>query len=265
MDSELLTRLQSFSLCEAEDKGFRLDLTDVKASKEECKQSLIGKLHGSKTANITGISNTFASIWTGIGPFRVRELGSNLFQFIFASQHDKLRILNSKTWTFEGQFLLLKPFTDEPDLLTQAFNRVHVWIQVWNLPLQWTTQETGFRFKHLFGNVIDVLIPEGGSKQGRHIKILAELDLDKPLLRGTKLSFEEHTVWVSFKYEKMATFCFYCGLVGHSEKTCTTRLADAKKGTIVAGQYGDWLKAAVVKPVPKASSPFSHSKLDSAP
>lgn len=49
------------------------------------------------------------------------------------------------------------------------------------------SKDAGFKFKNLFENVTDVLILETGSKKGRHLKILAEVDLDKPLLRGCKI------------------------------------------------------------------------------
>lgn len=48
---------------------------------------------------------------------------------------------------------------------------------------------------------------------------------------------------MDFKYENIATFCFYCGTVGHSEKNCLARKSDAKNRTVLEGQYGDWLKA----------------------
>lgn len=41
----------------------------------------------------------------------------------------------------------------------------------------------------------------------------------------------------------MATFCYYCEIVGHSEKNCIVRKGDARNKIISEGQYGDWLKA----------------------
>lgn len=112
-------------------------------------------------------------------------------------------------------------------------------MQVWNLPFHWISKETGFKFKNLFDCVTDVLIPESGSKKGRFLKILAEIDLNKPLLRGSKIQFQGKEVWVEFKYENLATFCFYCGRVGHAERTCSRRMCDAKERKVLEGQYGD--------------------------
>lgn len=85
------------------------------------------------------------------------------------------------------------------------------------------------------------MIPESGSKQGMHLKILAEIDLNRPLLSGTKVKCSNQEAWVDFKYENMGLFYFYCGLVGHVERSCWE--GDAKKGQILEDQYGEWLRA----------------------
>lgn len=89
----------------------------------------------------------------------------------------------------------------------------------------------------------EVLIPESGSKKGIYLKILAEIDLAMPLLKGSKLKFNGKELWVDFKYENLAMFYFYCGRVGHQERNCWVRKGDTNSGTILKGQYGDWLKA----------------------
>lgn len=94
-----------------------------------------------------------------------------------------------------------------------------MWIQVWNLPSHWLAKDAGFRFKKLFEDVMDVIIPESGSKRGRHMKILASVNLEKPLLRGTNIQCNGQSVWVDFRYKQISTFCYYCGRVGHLEKT----------------------------------------------
>lgn len=71
------------------------------------------------------------------------------------------------------------------------------------------------------------------------MKILVELDLERPLLRGTKLKCDNQAVWVDFKYENMALFCFYRVKVGHAEKSCSVRKTNAMYGRLADGQYGE--------------------------
>ncbi|KAL3518253.1 hypothetical protein ACH5RR_020842 [Cinchona calisaya] len=56
---------------------------------------------------------------------------------------------------------------------------------------------------------------------------------------------EEKTVWFNFKYERCPDFCYHCGIVGHSERSCKFRLNN--KGITGEPQFGSWLKAGVGK------------------
>lgn len=154
-----------------------------------------------------------------------------------------MKVLHGKAWNFDSQFIILKPWNEDTDFRKESFNRLPLWIQAWNLPNHWISKETGFKFKNVFSNVLDVLTPESGSKQGRHMKVLTKVDISRALLRGTKGQYNGREVWVDFRYENMALFCFYCGQVGHSEKTCACRQPDAREGKLLEGQYGDWLRA----------------------
>lgn len=83
--------------------------------------------------------------------------------------------------------------------------------------------ETNKKIGRLLGNTLDVLVAETVGKEGRHIKILAELDLSKPLVRGTKLKYKQSEIWIQFKYEQLPIFCYYCGYIGHNIRMCTKR------------------------------------------
>lgn len=52
-------------------------------------------------------------------------------------------------------------------------------------------------------------------KEGKWLKIFAEIDLNKPMMRGTKRKLNNESVWVDFRYEHLPTFCFYCGVIGY--------------------------------------------------
>lgn len=87
-----------------------------------------------------------------------------------------------------------------------------------------------------------MIISETGSKNGKLMKLLMDIDLGKPLLRGTRIKLDNEVVWADFKYEQLPTFCFYCGRVGHSDRLCEEKVRDSKDSNIHEGQYGEWLK-----------------------
>lgn len=42
------------------------------------------------------------------------------------------------------------------------------------------------------------MINETGNQEGRHIKVLTEIDISKPLVRGTKLQYKKSEAWIYF-------------------------------------------------------------------
>lgn len=77
------------------------------------------------------------------------------------------------------------------------------------------SKEVGWKVGKLFQHCFNVILLESGSKEGRWIKILAKIELNKPLMRDIRLKLDDETVWVDLCYENLPTFCFYCGVVGH--------------------------------------------------
>ncbi|CAA0837934.1 Unknown protein [Striga hermonthica] len=211
METDLIEKLQKFDLSTKEDNGVTLSDDDISPGIQECSRSLIGKIHGTKRANFNGLRETLCNIWRTQQPFSIRLVGYNLFQFVFQSEADK--------------------------------HKVDLWVQIHGLPLHWITEDTGLKIGKLFANVKDVFVPDFGSITGRWIKILVQIDLNEHLLRGTKIKLGRELIWVDFRYENLQSFCYYCGLIGHSERECTRKKEDIKENKRNPGQFGDWLKA----------------------
>lgn len=52
------------------------------------------------------------------------------------------------------------------------------------------------------------------------MRIRVELDVSKPLKKGRKINAGGISASVEFKYERLHTFCYICGKLGHSEQYC---------------------------------------------
>lgn len=54
---------------------------------------------------------------------------------------------------------------------------------------------------------------------GDHLRVRVILDITKPLFRGCKITLEGGNLgWVSFKYERLSSICYWCGCLTHGDK-----------------------------------------------
>ena len=71
-----------------------------------------------------------------------------------------------------------------------------------------------------------------------HIRV--DLPIDKPLRRGRHVvSKDGEKFWIHFRYERLPTFFFLYGMLGHDDKHC--QVPTDQQGT--PKQYGEWLRA----------------------
>lgn len=101
MEDEVVKRFQNFDLSTGEDLGIFIEKVYFKGCQEGCERSLIGKIHGEKLVSFQGLKNTMTGLWKIGGDLEVRELGPNLFQFIFPSKGDRQKVMTGRSWTFD--------------------------------------------------------------------------------------------------------------------------------------------------------------------
>lgn len=122
MDSEVLARLQSFTLLSDEQVEVELLEHDVELGMEEAGRSLIGKVFGDKKANIVGISSTMMKLWGRNGLCKVVMLDQNIYQFIFKEASARSGILQGRPWIFENQLLVLQRWEEQLSWKEFSFN-----------------------------------------------------------------------------------------------------------------------------------------------
>lgn len=83
------------------------------------------------------------------------------------------------------------------------------------------------------------------------MRIRVEINLAKPLKRRMKMKVtRDDWFWINFRYENVPSFCFICGVIGHTERFCS-QLFENEEHEIVK-PYGAWLRAPLrgqVKPI----------------
>ena len=69
------------------------------------------------------------------------------------------------------------------------------------------------------------------------------MDITKPLRRFIIVAkgAGKGEIWGRLGYERLPTFCYKCGVIGHSEYECEQALVEGYRSN--TKQYGDWLRA----------------------
>jgi hypothetical protein len=49
--------------------------------------------------------------------------------------------------------------------------------------------------------------------------------------------------WVSFRYERLPNFCYWCGIPTHGEKDCEAWLKTGDAEKEKSPEFGEWLRA----------------------
>ena len=79
---------------------------------------------------------------------------------------------------------------------------------------------------------------------GTFLLVKVEVDVTKPLCRCRKVALnDDNEIWVSFKYEKLPNFCYWCGMVSHADKECDVWLSSKGSLSLDHQGYGNWLRA----------------------
>ncbi|KAL8132599.1 hypothetical protein AgCh_008178 [Apium graveolens] len=129
---------------------------------------------------------------------------------------------------------------EDPHLVN--LNEVDIWMQVHDIP-------KGFILENILKSVAayigkymksDPINFDGSWKSFVWIRVT--LEITKSLLRRMKIRRKGgNWTWLNFKYEKLGTFYFVCGILGHNETECNVVYANPDK--VVKRAYGVWLRA----------------------
>ncbi|CAH9127491.1 unnamed protein product [Cuscuta epithymum] len=114
------------------------------------------------------------------------------------------------------------------------------WVQVHNAPIKYRNLRSARRIGNFLGSFIKFKMSQFDGRQASYLRIRVSLDVRQPLKEGTNLTQDGVKHWVDFKYEKLPSFCFICGIIGHSDKLCPLKY---EEGFVAEKTYGVELRA----------------------
>lgn len=182
---------------------------------------LIGRFLTEKNVNFNAMQNVLASIWRPKEGMEIHDIGDMRYSFVFYHPMDVQKVIEGGPWAFEQGMLVYKQIAGDEDPKEIALNEVDIWVQIYDLP-------KGFVSETIFQSIADYI---GGFVKSDpaningvwklYYRVRARMDVSKPIKRRMKIKKEGGAwSWINFKYERLSTFCFVCGKIGHSERDC---------------------------------------------
>lgn len=214
------------------DKGKRLWVDDedeeepvqipgeLEVTDETVSLCLLGKLWTNRPYNMYGLFETMKKLWCPTKGMICRDMGANLLSFQFHSKRDLERVVAMEPWHFNKHVLVLKPITNETQPSQMKFDKTQFWIRLYDVPMMGRSEVCLKQIGSRFGEVveIDTSTTDGLTKS---VRIRVVLDLNKPIKRGTKIKIGTSTpCWIPATYERLSSFCYWCGNLGHTTKDC---------------------------------------------
>jgi len=179
-------------------------------------------------------------------PVEISQSDAGLYIAKFKLEADKQRVVDGGPWLFSRHLVNFKRWIPNTHLHCYDFTHCALWVQVYGLPLEWSTEQLIRKAIHRVGNVLEV---KSDTKEGstlRNGRVRIDINLQEPLKTGKLIRIDGKTLWLDFRYERLPHFCYSCGKLGHYATYCKDYPYDEAQ---IDGKnkmaYGQWLRAEV--------------------
>lgn len=235
---------------EEEDEG--VDAGDIEGFGDDFfANSLVGKLWTENPFNGRIFKQVITQAWRLKNHVEVQDLNKNLFLFRFTTKRDVDTVLKAGPWSFDRNIVVLKRLSGDEQPSDLEMHSSEFWARIYDLPLKLRSDAMAQKLGDVLGKFVEVDSKEG-NRLGKFLRVKVSIDLRKPLKRGTVVKYQGKNLRVYFKYERLPTFCFVCGRIGHQIKDCAemdgkdeTEFDEIEEKEL---PFGQWMKAS---PLPK--------------
>ncbi|KAI4966818.1 hypothetical protein ZWY2020_046967 [Hordeum vulgare] len=251
--------MRGLKLSEEERRGVKIKVSMKEKGKLVAAQA-VGEVLSERLAHPDAVRLSLGRVWCPIKGIECKEVGENLFVFTFNQESGKRRALEDGPWMFEKDLMVVEDYDPGKRLEEYGFNETPIWVRIFNLPLGMMNAEAAEEIGNVVGSFVEADVGMDGSALGKFLRVKIRMKLDKPIMRGFTLDDEEHEArqqqkrsmnidgakegedgaWCRFEYEFLPDFCYICGLVGHGQKACSTKLAKGEKAVwrLAPGRHG---------------------------
>ena len=239
MVDEISLKVSTLKITEAESQVIAFDDDANEDDNHDIALSLVGRVLTVRSYNFEALKRTLNQIWTISNGALFRTIENGFFVVQFANLRDKTKVLAGRPWTFDQNLILLSEIEGELQPSNISLTMCPFWLRLYNLPMAYRTQKYITLIVSSMGEVLE--FDSDGIVWDKSARIRVLLDVTKPLKRVQRISLKKgDPVTVEIKYERLLTFCYVCGIIGHIERDCLLHQEEEKE---IEKQWGSWLRA----------------------
>ncbi|XP_019161022.1 PREDICTED: uncharacterized protein LOC109157625 [Ipomoea nil] len=242
-DSDVASMCANLTLVDVDDDDVAVQLPIAPEDQAEVEGAYyaVGRLVTNKTIRLPLFHDTMAAVWRPVMGVNMRELEPRKYLFRFYHEKDVTRIIEQGPWTFERSLLIMKMVPPGQDPASVPLTHVEFWVQIHALTSGFRSETVVTTIGSFLGACIKTDERNFDGTIRKFYRVQVPIDVAKPIRKQMNLK-RDNSGWVliDFKYERLPTFCFLCGIIGHGDKFCHKYLTTddgAEK------PYRAWLRA----------------------
>lgn len=245
--SSIINALNNITLDDEEDGGLALEAQVGDEGTEgfqdfDANLCLVGRFITEGVVDFPAMRQTLVALWRPGKGVYIKEIDTNLYLFQFYHEIDIKRVCSGSPWSYNRKALIIARMKEGDIPRGINLNKLELWVQIHDLRVGFMTEKVVQEVGNYIGDYIESCQHNFKGVWREYLRVRVAVDLSKPLKRKMKVrKAGNEWFWIVFKYENVPTFCFICGIIGHSEKFCS-RLFDTTESEITR-PYGSWMRA----------------------
>ncbi|XP_060960751.1 uncharacterized protein LOC133031289 [Cannabis sativa] len=234
--------LSIIPLEEEEEPAVQYDRPLVDDAEVDTRWSIVGRFLTDSPIDFMAMENLMAVLWKpGMGMY-VKDLGANRFIFQFYHEIDIQRVIDRSPWTFKNAPLISERLKTGDIPRALRLHHLEIWVQLHDIQAGFKTERVVSDAANYIGSFVKTDENNFNGVWREYLRVQVRIDIEKPLKRRMKLQLTGgEWFWINFCYEFVPTFCFICGVIGHTDQYCS-RLFIQPIASIVK-PYGSFMKA----------------------
>lgn len=199
---------------------------------KEVPKVVYGRLLSGRSVNKVGLKNMLEAVWQNKAGVKIEDYTEGIVILTFGSEVIKNRLMKGQPWNFSGSYLVLIEADAMEQVTVDSFQKIPFWVQVYGIPPGHLAKPYGERLGKEIANSMGEFLEFDRNYRPNFMRVRVGMDSSGPLLRGKflKLDKKKDNIWISFRYERLSKFCYYCGHLTHIQKDCVALIEELENG-----------------------------------